>query len=114
MTDSTAHDTGEGSRAYTAYGTAVRWKTHDGRPMPGWFDLGPTVQAGWIAVGKLITGDVASERARCPDLVCVLIEEWRDGISPDRLAELVVAMRDHYDYGGELTPDSGGVVSNDG
>lgn len=53
-----------------------------------------------------------SERMLCPDLVCVLIEEWRDGISPARLAELVVAMRDHYGYGAEITEGDGGVVTD--
>lgn len=99
---STAQEMAAGSRAYAAYGAAVGWKTHDGRQMPPWFDLGPQVQRGWIAVGRQALDDVSRETSRldvAPDLVAVLIDEYADGISPERLAELVDAMRERYGYG---------------
>lgn len=35
--------------AYKAYGDHTGGLTYDGRPMPAWDDLGPTVQAAWTA-----------------------------------------------------------------
>ncbi len=34
--------------AYAAYGQTTGNKTHDGREMPAWEDLGPGVQQAWI------------------------------------------------------------------
>jgi hypothetical protein len=103
MTDSPALSKAQemalGSRAYATYGAAVKWRTHDGRQMPPWFDLGPTVQAGWIAVGRQGADDVSRETSSVPDLVAVLIDEHGEGVSPERLAELVQAMRERYGYG---------------
>ena len=106
MTETHAQDMGDGSRAYATYGAAVGWKTHDGRPMPPWFDLGPTVQAGWIAVGRQARGDVSRETSRCPDLVACLIDEFDTGtdsqgsyIDPVRLREIIDGLKEVYGYG---------------
>lgn len=95
-----------GSNAYATYGAAVGWKTHDGRPMPPWFDLGPQVQAGWIAVGRAKTEAVSRETSRCPDLVACLIDEFDPGdesrgshMDPVRLAEIVQGLKEVYGYG---------------
>lgn len=41
-----------GQRAYAAYGEAVGGRTHDGRPMPAWDDLGEQIQDGWTAAAR--------------------------------------------------------------
>lgn len=38
-----------GRANYKAYGEAVGGKTWDGRPIPEWDALTPTIQAGWTA-----------------------------------------------------------------
>lgn len=38
--------------AYAAYGEATGGKTHDGRNMPAWDDLGDTIQGAWAAAGR--------------------------------------------------------------
>lgn len=98
----TARDLAAGSNAYARYGAAVGWKTHDGRAMPPWFDLGPQVQSGWIAVGRLIEDAVSRETALVPPLVAVLIDEvdhYGAAHSPNRIRELVRALKEVYDYG---------------
>jgi len=35
--------------AYRAYAARSGGKTHDGRPMPAWEDVGEAVQANWVA-----------------------------------------------------------------
>lgn len=106
MTDVSAQSMGDASRAYAAYGAAVGWRTHDGRKMPPWFDLGPSVQAGWAAVGKLIRDDVSRETSVAPPLVACLIDEFDPGdesrgayIDPVRLAEIVQGLKEEYGYG---------------
>lgn len=97
-----AQDMGDGSRAYATYGAAVGWKTHDGRPMPPWFDLGPTVQAGWMAVGRQARDDVSRETSLVPPMVAVLIDEVDHhgaAHSPHRIQDLVRALKEVYDYG---------------
>lgn len=37
------------ARAYDAYGGHADWKTHDGRPMPRWFDLPEKTRGHWLA-----------------------------------------------------------------
>lgn len=39
----------KGQRAYEAYGARTGGKTHDGRDMPHWGNLGETIQAAWVA-----------------------------------------------------------------
>lgn len=96
----TADDTRRGSEAYAAYGAAVGWKTHDGRPMPPWFDLGPLVQGGWMAVGRMQRDAVSRETSLAPPLVCVLIDEHAEGrLTPNRLTELVRGLKEVYGYG---------------
>lgn len=43
-------------RAYEAYGRVTGGKTHDGRDMPHWSDLGDTIQAAWIAAATANIG----------------------------------------------------------
>lgn len=38
-----------GRQAYEAYGRQVGGKTHDGRDIPAWDDLGDTIRGGWEA-----------------------------------------------------------------
>jgi hypothetical protein len=38
-----------GRTAYAAYSTTTGGRTHDGRPMPTWDDLGDLIRAAWIA-----------------------------------------------------------------
>lgn len=97
-----AQDMGHGSRAYAMYGAAVGWKTHEGRPMPPWFDLGPTVQAGWMAVGRMIEDTVSRETSLVPGLVAVLIDECEHENAahrPARIMELVRGLKEVYGYG---------------
>lgn len=47
-----------GRTAYAAYGTTTGGRTHDGRPMPTWDDLGDLIRAAWISAA------LASELAR--------------------------------------------------
>lgn len=46
---------GLGRCAYAAYGKAVGGRTHDGRPLPSWVDLGETIQSGWRAAAQAAT-----------------------------------------------------------
>jgi len=39
----------KGQQSYEAYADATGGKTHDGRDMPDWSDLGDKIQAAWIA-----------------------------------------------------------------
>jgi hypothetical protein len=39
---------------YEAYGESTGWLTHDGRPMPGWCQLGDRVQGAWGAAAGAI------------------------------------------------------------
>lgn len=105
-TQTTARDMGDGSRAYATYGAAVGRKTHDGRQMPPWFDLGPTVQAGWIAVGRQARDDVSRETSIVPPLVACLIDEFDPGtqsqgshMDPVRLREIIDGLKEVYGYG---------------
>ena len=43
----------KGQRAYEAYGARTGGKTHDGRDMPHWGDLGETIQAAWVAAATV-------------------------------------------------------------
>jgi hypothetical protein len=101
-TETSPQDVAAGSNAYAAYGCAVGWKTHDGRSMPPWFDLGPVVQSGWIAVGKVQRDAVSRETLLVPPLVAVLIDEYdHHGLaySPNRVGELVRGLKEVYGYG---------------
>lgn len=98
----TAQELEAGVNAYAAYGAAVGWKTYSGAPMPPWFDLGPQVQSGWVAVGRLQTEAVSRETSLVPPLVAVLIDEHQsaDGhLSATRVTELVRALMEVYGYG---------------
>lgn len=98
----TARDLAAGSNAYARYGIAVGWKTYSGSKMPSWFNLGPQVQSGWIAVGRLIEDAVSRETELVPPLVAVLIDEVDHhgaAHSPNRIRELVRALKEVYGYG---------------
>lgn len=43
-----------GRIAYTAYGRKVDFRTHDGRPMPTFDELGPAQRSGWIGAAQVI------------------------------------------------------------
>lgn len=48
--------------AFTAYGRATGGKTHDGKPIPAWEDLGPTVQTAWEVAAEAIARKVLGLR----------------------------------------------------
>lgn len=41
-------------KAYEAYAHQAGGKTHDGKPMPGYKELGQRVQANWIAAVQAV------------------------------------------------------------
>lgn len=44
----------DGELAYQAYADAVGGKTHDGRDMPAWGDLGDRIRSGWDSAAEVI------------------------------------------------------------
>lgn len=50
--------------AYAAYGQSTDFKNYQGNPMPAWADLGPAIQAAWVAAA----GAVASYLSGPPAL----------------------------------------------
>ena len=57
------HDTAAlGRLAFTAYGEQAGGLTHDGRRIPGWEDLGESVQQAWIAAAIAIVRATAPAR----------------------------------------------------
>ncbi|WNI16629.1 hypothetical protein [Actinacidiphila sp. ITFR-21] len=56
-----------GPNAYAAYGRAVGFRTHDGRPMPMWEALGDTIQNGWRAVAAEIIAYLADAAQEADD-----------------------------------------------
>lgn len=56
--DPTDAEVDDGRYAYAAYGatSGAGDTTWDGRPMPGWDDMGDQQRAGWIAVGRAFVG----------------------------------------------------------
>lgn len=52
-----------GQLNYLAYSEAVGGRTHDGRTMLAWEDLGETVQGGWIAGAASVADHVAGDQA---------------------------------------------------
>ncbi|MFI6700325.1 hypothetical protein ACIBJC_15330 [Streptomyces sp. NPDC050509] len=43
-----------GQLAAAAYSESTGGRTHDGRPIPAWDDLGASVQAAWIAAATAV------------------------------------------------------------
>lgn len=54
MSNTTTTPDSRGRLAYTAYGKAVNFTTHDGQPMPMWDELAAQTRAGWVAAAQLI------------------------------------------------------------
>ncbi|MGR3870995.1 hypothetical protein ACUXZZ_20675 [Streptomyces graminifolii] len=52
-----------GQLNYLAYSEAVGGRTHDGRTMLAWEDLGEKVQGGWIAGAASVADHVAEDQA---------------------------------------------------
>lgn len=50
--------------AYRAYGEYTGGLTYNGRRMPAWRDLGPTVQGAWIAAAGAVEQDLHSTTVR--------------------------------------------------
>lgn len=50
-----------GEIAYKAYARATQFKTHDGRDMPDWTDLGEIIQEAWEAAGSA-TAEIGANR----------------------------------------------------
>lgn len=46
--------------AYTAYAKAAGGKTHDGKPLPAYTNLGAERQACWIAAAKQVAAEIAA------------------------------------------------------
>jgi hypothetical protein len=49
--------------AYAAYGASTHYRTHDGRPMPEWEELGDRVQQAWIAAAAAVAQAVIEQPA---------------------------------------------------
>ncbi|QUI32427.1 hypothetical protein [Streptomyces alfalfae] len=59
------HDLGQ--RAYAAYSEVTGGRTHDGRPMPAWTDLGEEIQAAWTVAASTLYQAGADAAARGGD-----------------------------------------------
>ncbi|WP_151480616.1 hypothetical protein [Streptomyces albicerus] len=42
-----------GQKAYAAYGETTGGRTHDGRAMPAWEDLGEEIQTAWTVAARV-------------------------------------------------------------
>ncbi|GAQ64041.1 hypothetical protein [Streptomyces scabiei] len=49
--------------AYAAYGASTNHRTHDGRPMPEWEDLGDRIQQAWVAAAAAVAQVVIEQPA---------------------------------------------------
>lgn len=41
--------------AYQAYGQSTDFKNYQGKPMPGWNDLGDGIQAAWVSAVNAVS-----------------------------------------------------------
>lgn len=62
--------TNRAESAYLAYGNATGHRTHDGRLMPTWADLGDTIQAAWVAAAGALVPEFP--------LAFRVFEAWRE------------------------------------
>ncbi|MCL6733280.1 hypothetical protein [Streptomyces neyagawaensis] len=49
--------------AYAAYGAATHYRTHDGRQMPEWEELGDRIQQAWVAAAAAVAQVVIEQPA---------------------------------------------------
>lgn len=50
--------------AYEAYGAQRSWKTHDGKPMPEWAEVGEYIQEAWGFAARAVEEKVLQAALR--------------------------------------------------